>query len=320
MKQSVNRQELWKPRRNWSYEYDRILTEDNLVQEYRQIEARAFSLHFYKSNRTKEKETYVYRELPYIQMHYELSNGHTVYQPKHQLKSGIKTESGRCTTFYLPELDGYLYDPVCEDAISFEIELSEQWLKANLSDQSRSSDQFLKQVLNKEVTLLGNGSYFISPEMRQLIYEMNTCPYTGLVKQLFLEGKVLMLLGLQLHQIENAEKSNEIKIHKSDLERLYHLREMLTRDYAVKRSIEELAIHIGMNRTKLQAGFKQCFGVTIHDYLIEVRMNEAYKILRSAPKGSYNIVDIARHVGYKHYNHFSAIFKKRYGVSPSTFM
>lgn len=320
MKQSASRQELCKSSRIASYEYDHILTEDNLVQEYRQIEASVFNLHFYRSNRTIEKETYVYRELPYIQMHYELSNGHTIYQSKHQVKSAIKTESGKYTTFYLPELDGYLYDPVCEDAISFEIELSEQWLKANLSDQSKSSEQFLKQMSDQEMSVLGNGSYFISPEMRQLIYEMNTCPYTGLVKQLFLEGKVLLLLGLQLYQIENKGDTKANKIHKSDLERLYYLRELLTRDYAVKRSIEELAMHIGMNRTKIQASFKQCFGITIHDYLIEVRMNEAYKILRSAPKGSYNVVDIARHVGYKHYNHFSAIFKKRYGVSPSTFM
>lgn len=321
MRQSINRQRVDESSRMFSYEFDSIITDDSLTQEYRQIKTDELDLHFYKSNRTKERETYVYRDLSYIQMHYELSNGYTAYQSKHESRAAVRAESGKCTTFYLPELDGYLYDPVCKNAVSFEIEITEKWLRSNLSESSKSSYEFLKRMSNKEIAVLGKGSYSISPEMRQLIYEINTCSYTGLVRQLYVEGKVMLLLGLQLHQIEcGLNFIDKEGMAKSDLDRYYYLRELLTTEYNVKHSIEELSLRIGINRTKLQSGFKQCFGLTIHEYLIEVRMNEAYRLLRDAPKGSYSVVDIATQVGYKHYNHFSFMFKKKFGVSPSAFM
>lgn len=301
--------------------FDKYKTEEGLVQRHRQMSTAELDLHFYQSCQSLERKTYVYKEESYIQMHYEIANGFTSYHSKHNSQSSINTETGKCTLFYLPVLDGYLYDPVCQNALSFEVVIGESWLKHNLREESKSTYQFLKQMYSKETAVLGNKSHYITPEMQQIIYEINTCPYTGVVKELFIEGKVMLLLGLQLHQVENTtDLPNKLAIEHRDIELLCSLKEILDTNRATKHTIEDLAVEVGMNRTKLQKTFKQCFGMTIHEYVLEGRMNEGYRLLTSFAKGTFTVEEVANLVGYKNYGHFSTMFKKKFGVPPSTFI
>ena len=294
---------------------------EGYVQMHRQLCTEDLDLHFYQSTQQTASKTYVYKEQPYIQLHYELDKGYTEYKARYQQKSSIYTEVGKCTLFYLPVLDGYLYDPVCDSAISCEIEIGESWLTRNLKEESKESYQFLKKMSLGEIAVLGEDSFTITPEMKQLIYEINSCPYTGMVKDLFIEGKVMLLLALQLNQVQSdVDQKHAQRIHAQDVSRLYDIKALLEQESHLKHTIEELAMRIGMNRTKLQAGFKQCFGMTIHEYVLEMRMNEAYRLLTSFSKGTYSIEEVARSVGYKNYAHFSTMFKKKFGVSPSSFI
>ncbi|MEK6495424.1 helix-turn-helix domain-containing protein [Myroides odoratimimus] len=301
--------------------FDDCRTGEGYVQLHRQLCTEDLDLHFYQSTQQTESKTYVYKKQPYIQLHYELDKGYTEYKARYQHKSSIYTEVGKCTLFYLPVLDGYLYDPVCDSAISCEIEIGESWLSRNLKEESKESYQFLKKMSLGEIAVLGEGSFTITPEMKQLIYEINTCAYTGMVKDLFIEGKVMLLLALQLNQVQSdVDQKPALSIHTQDVSMLHDLKTILEEESHLKHTIEELAMRIGMNRTKLQAGFKQCFGMTIHEYVLDIRMKEAYRLLTSFSKGTYSIEEVARSVGYKNYAHFSTMFKKKFGVSPSAFM
>ncbi|WEK17567.1 MAG: AraC family transcriptional regulator [Candidatus Pedobacter colombiensis] len=102
-----------------------------------------------------------------------------------------------------------------------------------------------------------------------------------------------------------------------ELQIFYKIIELISKDLSRSFSIEELADYAGMNRTKLQAGFKQVFNKTINSFTQELKMQSA-KNLISRNKG-YNLKEIASMLGYKHANHFSVAFKKRFNVSPSAF-
>ncbi|RYE51537.1 MAG: AraC family transcriptional regulator [Sphingobacteriales bacterium] len=82
-------------------------------------------------------------------------------------------------------------------------------------------------------------------------------------------------------------------------------------------SIEELAIVAGMNRTKLQQGFKNLYNKTIYTFLLDLKMAEAKTLLTK--ENTLSLKEIAALVGYKHVNHFSAAFKKKYEMSPAYF-
>lgn len=102
-----------------------------------------------------------------------------------------------------------------------------------------------------------------------------------------------------------------------DVQIFHKIIELISMDLSKSFSIEELADQVGMNRTKLQAGFKQVFNKTINSFTQELKMQSA-KDLIGGNKG-YSLKEIASMLGYRHANHFSVAFKKRFNVSPSVF-
>jgi AraC-like DNA-binding protein len=102
-----------------------------------------------------------------------------------------------------------------------------------------------------------------------------------------------------------------------DLSSFNRITELINSDLSKNFSIEELAEHAAMNRTKLQAGFKQVFHKTINSFTQELKMQKA-KDLISGNRG-FSLKEIAGMLGYRHSNHFSVAFKKWFNVSPSAF-
>ena len=61
--------------------------------------------------------------------------------------------------------------------------------------------------------------------------------------------------------------------------------------------------------------FKETFGLTFRDYLINFRLREAYRLLAN-PR--VNVADIAFAVGFNDPSYFARIFRQRMGVAPSS--
>lgn len=98
-----------------------------------------------------------------------------------------------------------------------------------------------------------------------------------------------------------------------DLECVLSAKDILCQEPSRSVTIEGLAIEVGLNRTKLQYGFKQVFGVSIYDFQLNKRMEKAKALLRKTEK---SIKEIARLTGYKSTSSFSQAFKKASGIAP----
>ena len=59
--------------------------------------------------------------------------------------------------------------------------------------------------------------------------------------------------------------------------------------------------------------FKKELGITIYDYLLSVRMEEAKKLLSTS---KMNLTQIAYKVGYSDYDYFKTVFAKYNGITP----
>ena len=57
-------------------------------------------------------------------------------------------------------------------------------------------------------------------------------------------------------------------------------------------------------------------GMNFKDYLIQLRMEEAKRLLSS---GGISVKDTAKMVGYNNISHFIKTFKRRVGASPSSY-
>ena len=96
---------------------------------------------------------------------------------------------------------------------------------------------------------------------------------------------------------------------------------------AVHRYIEEhysdcelsllaIAEHFHINHCYLTSIFKRKFQTNLYDYLIQVRMEEAARLILSTPMKNY---EIAAATGYKNAQYFSLCFKKYYGCTITEF-
>ena len=85
--------------------------------------------------------------------------------------------------------------------------------------------------------------------------------------------------------------------------------------YMEKLSIAAVADSLGLNRKYLARIFKDKIGVSMQEYLIEKRLHEATRLLKSG----YNVEECAYMVGYSDPFGFSKAFKHKYGTPPSKY-
>lgn len=105
-----------------------------------------------------------------------------------------------------------------------------------------------------------------------------------------------------------------LKIPKRDSKIIEDVKGFLESTFLGEHTLQSIARRFGINQSKLTTYFKALFGITVFELLSELKMLHAKKLLED--KGLF-VQDVAPIVGYKNPHHFSAAFKKRFGVSPS---
>lgn len=78
-------------------------------------------------------------------------------------------------------------------------------------------------------------------------------------------------------------------------------------------SIEEVADKCGLSRAYFGKVFKEHFGKSPQDFLMNFRMQKATELLSNT---ALTIGEVSSSVGYVNQLHFSRAFKNRYGISP----
>ena len=82
-------------------------------------------------------------------------------------------------------------------------------------------------------------------------------------------------------------------------------------------SLPELADEIGLSLKKLKEGFKQLYGSTAYQFVLDHKMNHARQLLGT---GSYNVNEVASQLGYSNSSHFIEAFKKKFGTTPKKYL
>ena len=84
-----------------------------------------------------------------------------------------------------------------------------------------------------------------------------------------------------------------------------HLDEPLT--------ISTLSRRACLSATTFKAGFRRLYGLPVHAWLRQRRMERAAELLRSS---SLSVLGVAQSVGYSSASQFTAAFRRQYGVTP----
>ncbi len=94
------------------------------------------------------------------------------------------------------------------------------------------------------------------------------------------------------------------------------LEQMLRQNLANQWTVEEMAAVVGMGTTLFNEKVKAYSGFSPTNYLINIRISEAIKLLK---KKDISLTDIALDTGFYSSQHFSTTFKKLTGYTPSEF-
>ncbi len=95
-----------------------------------------------------------------------------------------------------------------------------------------------------------------------------------------------------------------------------NMRRFLDENYFNPLTVDRLAAEFKMSRPAVYKVFQAAFKRTPHEYLARFRLERAAELLAQS---SLRVKEVAARVGYNAPEHFTAEFRKVYGVSPRAF-
>ena len=81
-------------------------------------------------------------------------------------------------------------------------------------------------------------------------------------------------------------------------------------------NVEKLTEKVGISRAQLHRKLKEIAGVSAGEFIRNLRLEQAARLIE---EGQINITQVAYSVGFNNQTHFSTVFKKHYGMSPSEY-
>lgn len=136
--------------------------------------------------------------------------------------------------------------------------------------------------------------------------------YNEINELISIDDMKIFMLGIIneiIHAIEESDsKQNNFLVNKG----LRYIKESVYEDVSLVTIAERLQIHPNY----LSKIFKQVTEESFTDHVIRFKMNEAKKLLKTTNAKVYEISD---KLGYKDVAHFTKLFKKHFGISPTEY-
>jgi len=233
----------------------------------------------------------------------------------HGLDKRTMLRRGMQNFIYQPRQAADHYIPSQDSLQVLHLKVDKTYYSTLLSDNEKWSAELKEKILRKEVVCGLNENTQMTAQMNSIVSDVLTCQLTGSLRSIILEAKILEFLALQLDQMvrERAPGTLE-KMKCGDRDALFALREYLQQTFTTEHSLRKLAQRFGLNEFKVKKGFKALFGITVFDYLHDMKMDYARQLLISTQ--AY-VHEISGMVGYKNPNHFSTAFKRKFGMNPA---
>lgn len=225
-------------------------------------------------------------------------------------------KAGESYLFFVPDTQEIEEYPVQERLQALKIRVEPNFLQALSPYPTDSYPKELKPLLEGK-----KGSIFhrcvgkITPEMQFVVRQILQCPYRGMTKRLYLEGKALELMALQFDRI--IERKPTGKLCNSDIECIHQAKAILLSDLSNPPSLLELARQVGINDYKLKRGFRQVFGTTVFGCLQAHRLERGRQLLAER---ELNVAGVARAVGYASQSRFCDAFKRHFEMTPRDYL
>jgi AraC family transcriptional regulator len=229
---------------------------------------------------------------------------------------------GRARSDYLPGSSGYY--AVADDPLSASrqahdrhrfvtLEFSRQHLQKQFVQNEADLEPEIRRVIfgDKNESVVAPARP-MSIEQRTVVASLAEPPVAKAAQILWYQSKALELMAHFLFAPKDPEFFC-MRQKRVARERVERAKELLARDLANPPTLEALGQEVGCSPFYLSRIFSREVGLTIPQYLRNLRMERAAELLRS---GRYNVTEAATEVGYSSLSHFSKAFCETIGCCP----
>lgn len=196
-------------------------------------------------------------------------------------------------------------------------EFSVDFLRRNLPQGLGQVRPFVQRILDaKKPASAVDASQPLTPRLRLLVAALRSPPVSGAARTMWFTAKVYEVAA-ELFFDHTAEEAlfctrqthvAQERVEKAAALVRTHLAEPLT--------LEELGQRVGCSPFYLSRTFTEQMGMTISQFLRQVRLERAAELLRS---GKFNVTQAALEVGYSSVGHFSTAFHETFGCCPGLY-
>lgn len=180
---------------------------------------------------------------------------------------------------------------------------------AQLEEQGRELSWFLKNPDLHAVLIKA------TPEMEYLHHRIFHLLQKPHFPRLWIEQMLVELFSLVLSRGQNKSiPPLTEKQKRNHLPLIAAVKTFISDNFSEDISLPQLATVGHLSPFHFNRLFKQMTGITPYNYLLQVRLKEAHLQLRHS---SQPVTHIAFDTGFNSLEHFSAAYKKQFGLSPS---
>ena len=156
----------------------------------------------------------------------------------------------------------------------------------------------------------------LTPRLRLLVAALRSPPVVGAARTLWFTAKIYELAAELLfdHTAEAALFCTR-QTHVAQ-ERVERAAALVRAHLAEPLTLEQLGQRVGCSPFYLSRTFTEQMGMTLTQYLRQVRLERAAELLRS---GKFNVTQAALEVGYSSIGHFSTAFHETFGCCPGLY-
>lgn len=194
------------------------------------------------------------------------------------------------------------------------LSMSERYLRQSLKLSDAELPRILSAQWRAHRSALGN--FPISRESRATALRFFNIRSRGTWRTIEMRAITLDLMRQLLDDLQkpSASTNTSVRLRPEERSKLFEVREVIHKTPTEPKTVEQLCKTTGLNRNKLHFGFKRLFGMSVHEYYTNRRLQLALELLRTT---TLPIGDIAFRIGYSEPTNFTAAFRKRFMVTPN---
>jgi AraC-like DNA-binding protein len=197
------------------------------------------------------------------------------------------------------------------------VEMSFDFLRRHLCDFAPSLHPLVREVVAGE----SEKSAVMSPtrltsRQQQLLASLRDAPVLAAAQKLWYQTKALELAAELFFLAPGERELFCQRQQRLSAERVEKVITLLLRNLESPPNLEEIGRMVGCSPFHLSRTFSAATGMTIPQYLRQLRMERAAELLRS---GKFNVTEAALEVGYSSLSHFSQVFHETFGCCPGLY-